>query len=401
MGAEMSMEQGARNTDQGATDKLSLSVPLPCRKAGIEITWRCNQRCIHCYYRRNHRLGRANDKPLEEAIAQVDAAKARGCNHIYLVGWGEPALYPRVNELLEYCNSQNLPMSMITNGSVPLRIYEKLFAKGLDHIHISMHAIGPVHSKIAGLPGAYGHQRELREWLRLNGLAWRSNTTLMQANYRMLNDIVEEALEFGDWHFVMLTFLPHYEWKRHVLDMAVPVDLLAPTIEAAADLLLAAGRLFTIRYFPFCHLQPKYWRYVVNAYYVQFDPWEWEYGQYNKDDIRSTLRGARALRKNVRIESCEARCLAWRHCGGWNRNYANAFGGDSILRPITEVPDVYRDCWDVDGGLHVLNPANLHSGTIRTSCADVGAATAPPAPIRSGNPVGAGSCPRSAEASCA
>jgi MoaA/NifB/PqqE/SkfB family radical SAM enzyme len=268
-------------------------------------------------------------------------------------------------ELLENCNNRGLPMSIITNGTARLGIYHELFDKGLDHVHLSMHAVGDTHNEIAGMESAYRRQHELRRWLKATNMPWRSNTTLMQANYRMLTEIIDEALEFDNFHFVMLTFLPHYEWKHHVLDMAVHPEDLAPRIEEAADRLIDAGKYFTIRYFPFCYLRPEYWQYVVNAFYVQFDPWEWEYGQYNKDDIRTSWRGARALRKNVRVESCEERCLAWRHCGGWNRKYCDAFGGDSILRPITEVPDMYRDVWDYDGGLHVLNPVNLHSGTIR------------------------------------
>jgi MoaA/NifB/PqqE/SkfB family radical SAM enzyme len=298
-------------------------------------------------------------------MRQVDEASERGCDHIYFVGWGEPALYPEIAEIVKYCRGLGLPTSMITNGAVPLKIYERLFELGLDHVHISTHAVGEVHDEIAGLKGAYRHQRELKRWLSEHDLPWRSNTTVMQKNFRMLKEIILEAMEFDIFHFVLLTFLPHYEWKRHVHDMAVHPEELAPHLEGAMDLLLAGKRWFTLRYFPFCHLQPKYWQYVVNAYYVQFDPWEWEYGQYNKDDIRSTFRGARALRKNVRVETCEARCLAWRHCGGWNRNYCNALGGDSILKPITEIPEMYKEHWDRDGGLHVLNPANLHSGTIQ------------------------------------
>ena len=146
-------------------------------------------------------------------------------------------------------------------------------------------------------------------------------------------------------------------------EVAVHPAELRPYIEDAADRLIEAGTYFTIRYQPLCHLAPRYWAYVVNARYVAFDPWEWNYS-LQIHDLEALWRDSVACGESTAChEPCD-RCSAYRHCGGWNRVYAEAFSGAG-LKAITEPPMIYADVWDTDGGLHNLNPANQLTGTIQ------------------------------------
>lgn len=340
-----------------------------CTKVGIDVTWRCNIKCQHCYYLRHKNFRKPNDKPLEEACREVDSAIERGCDQIYLVGWGEPCIYPYIFELLEYAHNKNMSSSIITNGALPVGIFEKLYNEGLDHLHISTHGISKIADKIAQVGGTYEKQLRLKKWLKENNLPWRSNTTVQLDNYKILNQLIEENVKYGIYHFVLLNFLPHYQWKHHVRDMAVHPAELRPYYEEALDLLIDSGIYFTLRYFPYCHISPKYWKYIVNAFYVPFDPWEWEYGNYRKDNPKTSWRHANALRKNVQIGACDEtwHCPAYIHCGGWNRAYNNGFGG--VVKPIVEeIPDEYKENWNDAGSIHIMNPANLLSGEIRYKC---------------------------------
>ena len=338
----------------------------PCTRVGLDVTWRCNWRCAHCFYLRNPSFHKSLEVDMGETKAKVDTAAAAGLDHAVLVGYGEPSLCPNLLEIVRYCHGKGLATSMITNGATGLRRFHECFDAGMDHLHISSHGLGETLDKVAGHCGAFEQQRELKVWLRRHGHPFRTNVTMQRLNYRELPDLAAYEITMGVYHFVMLGFLPHYEWGRrdgaYTREVAVHPAELRPYIEAAAEKLLEAGTYFTIRYHPLCHLAPHLWKYVVNARYVFYDPWEWNYPLTLKEP--DLWHAAVACGESVANHGTCDSCPAFRHCGGWNRVYAAAFDGAG-LQPIREVPDEYIDVWGADGGLHDLNPANRLGGSFR------------------------------------
>ena len=336
----------------------------PCTRVGIDVTWRCNWRCAHCFYLRSPNFHKAVDVPLAEVKAKIDLAKAGGLNHVVFVGYGEPSLCPNTPHIIEYAHGKGMATSMITNGATGLHRFKDYHQQGMDHLHLSSHGLGDTLNQIAGCPNAFAKQAELKEWMAAEGWPFRTNVSMQQKNYTELPDLVEYEMEHGVFHFVFLGFLPHYEWHNHVRSIAVHPAELRPYIETAVHRLLETETYFTIRYHPLCHLSPQFWRYVVNARYVFFDPWEWNY-DLQVHDVDRLWKASVACGESVANKSPCDRCLAYRHCGGWNRVYAAAFGG-ADLKPIVEIPGEYADVWDRDGGLHDLNPVNSLPGTIQT-----------------------------------
>jgi len=336
----------------------------PCRRVGVDITWKCNWRCRHCFYLRNGQLHRGGEVPLKEILAKIDKGRAGGLDHVVIVGYGEPSLSDNALPVIEYAKQQGMASSMITNGATGLERFKRFFGAGLDHVHISAHGLDGTLDKITKTPGSFQKQTELKEWLVSEGIPYRTNVTMQILNYTEIPDMVDFELARSVYHFVFLGFLPHYEWKEHVNTVAVHPGKLRGYIEEGADRLIEKGTLFTIRYHPFCHLSPMYWKYVVNARYVHFDPWEWNYDLQadNLDRLRKySVNCGESV--SIKTEPCKS-CLAYRHCGGWNQRYADAFNG-ADLKAITEVPGEYEPVWHREGGLHDLNRANCQSGTIR------------------------------------
>lgn len=357
-----------------ATPKVFNPVKLPkdvkalqlrqCTRVGVNLTWKCNWKCQNCFYRYNSNLHTNAEEPFESIKRQIDNAKARGCDHAVAVGFGEPSLYSEINKFVEYCNSVALTSSIITNGATGVKRFESLYASGINHLHVSVHHIGTELDKIAQVQNAGKLQHELKAFLKNNKLPWRSNTTLQADNYRSLPDIIANIIEYGAFHVVLLGFLPHYEWsdKSKALSVLIPPKNLRPFIEEACRILIEADKLFTIRYQPFCHLSPDLWKYVTNARYVIYDPWEWDYGHCGKPPDIFKLSAEKINSCGIKTEPCSL-CAVQLHCGGWNKTYAMLCGG-AKLRPITraEVPYEYLPYLDTYGGIHVLNPANKERG---------------------------------------
>jgi MoaA/NifB/PqqE/SkfB family radical SAM enzyme len=295
--------------------------------------------------------------------ARILAAKDAELNHCVFVGWGEPTCDPRLSELLDFIHEQGMASSIITNGMAGLDKYKTLYARGLDHIHLSAHGLGDTLDRIMGVPGAFVKQDELTQWLCDTGLPWRSNATIQQGNYKDLPQLAEFGCRRGVKHFVLLNWLPHYEQAVHTREIAVHPAELRPYVEEAADVLLAHNTLFTIRYFPLCHLSPQYWPYVTNAKYVPYDPWEWCQTPQCLD-LNIVKQDSERLRTNVACSQPCNQCLAARHCGGWNRTYVAAFDGAG-LTPIQAIPDEYADGWEQEGSLFDRNPANQETGTLQ------------------------------------
>jgi len=335
----------------------------PCTRVGIDTTWKCMARCKHCFYVRSPKFHCGQDVPLEEIKDKIDKGRRGGLDHVVFVGYGEPSCDRRTPEIIDYAHGLGMATSMITLGVTGLERFQGYRQQGMNHLHISSHGLGNTLDEIVGVKGAFQKQAELKQWMSDVGWPFRTNITMQQDNYRQLPDVVDYEIGKGVFHFVFLGFLPHYEWRDHVTSLAVHPAELRPYIEAGADRLLEVGKYFTIRYHPFCHLRPDLWKYIVNARYVFYDPWEWNYTLQVTDE-RELWGAAIKCGEAVAIqgEPCN-RCVMRNHCGGWNRIYAKAFDG-AELRPIVEVPDEYGDVWRFDGGLHQLNPINHLSGTI-------------------------------------
>jgi len=334
----------------------------PSRIAGLEnVTWKCNWNCVHCYFRNMPQLHTNVDTPLEELKRQIDAGKARGCEIVVLYGKGEPTLHAQINDIISYISSEkHMSPVIITNGSMGIKRYEKLYDLGLNHLHISVHGLGVTVDKIAERKGAGRKQMELLKWLHKNNLPFRTNITLQLLNHNQISDTVERVIQLGAFHVSLLNFLPHYKSTADIKAVAVnPIDLVS-TLEKSMEY-MERKIIFTLRYFPMCLLKPKFWKYVTNARYVIFDPWEYTSGRSFADmeEVWKTAVGMSDA-VGIRTQPCSS-CLLMNHCGGWNATYARIF--DFVgLNTVKEVPAGLREAVSKRGGLFDLNPANMREG---------------------------------------
>lgn len=331
-----------------------------CKRVGIDITKRCNWKCTTCFYRYNPSFNSQYDVPMKEVMRQAEEAKNRGCNHVVFIGWGETSLYSELIETIKEIRNIDMTVSMITNGTMSPSRGEKIYAAGLDHFHVSVHGLGNTLDKISGIEGSSSQQNIFKQWLKSNSIPWRSNTTLQLLNYQELPYIIDNIIDHGAFHVVLLGFLPHYEWKNRLQEVAVNPATLRPFVETASENVLKNNRLLTIRYHPHCHIKESLYPYITNARYVLYDPWEWEYGHCgeNEDTFkRSAIELGNSV-SNISVNPCKS-CDMNMHCGGWNKTYIDGFSGAGLkaIRKDT------LSFWSGEfGAFHKLNPANSMNG---------------------------------------
>lgn len=115
---------------------LRLSTPL---SAFWAITRKCNLRCSHCYAS-SFLEKESKELEITAAFQIIDTLKNMNIGEIVLEG-GEPLCYPNFCELVEYVKLKDIPITLITNGTMfSEKIIECINNKfdAYDAIQISM-----------------------------------------------------------------------------------------------------------------------------------------------------------------------------------------------------------------------------------------------------------------------
>ncbi len=128
--------------------------PPRVRMLYLEVTHRCNARCISCYTKAG------KEKPdvltFDEKKAVVAQAKALGAKTVSLSGSGEPLLYERLFDLIDFIRHLDMQAVIFTNGTVlDERTAERLIARNVI-TYVKLYSLDPeVFDRMMGRTDAY------------------------------------------------------------------------------------------------------------------------------------------------------------------------------------------------------------------------------------------------------
>lgn len=185
-------ERGARvgESDQTITQLIHagllievshLRVPTPSIE--LELTNRCNARCIMCPRNGLRPLGSMSNAAFKSVLRFIRLVRPSG---LILQGIGEPTLHPR---LLQWSADLRAalgaaPLVLVTNGmQLPLERLEGLRAAGLDHVQWSFHSLQEFrYNSIFGVEGYEVARRNLEAAIRAFGSFISVNFVIMDSN---------------------------------------------------------------------------------------------------------------------------------------------------------------------------------------------------------------------------
>ncbi len=107
----------------------------------VIVTTACPLACTYCHAEGSRPDGRG-DLPLDELVALLDVAVARGVRKIKLLG-GEPLARPDLPELIRRVARPDLDLSMITSGVARPERLDACFDAGLSRANLSIHGWTP------------------------------------------------------------------------------------------------------------------------------------------------------------------------------------------------------------------------------------------------------------------
>lgn len=164
---------------------LELAQPIT---AHLELTYRCNWRCVFCYNPRHHDLERLSG---EEWTAVLDDLRELGTLTVTLTG-GEPMTHPEFFEIARAARARAFALRIFTNGSlVTDSAADEIAALYPLGVEMSLHgATADVHDRATGTSGSFDRMIEGLGRLRKRAVPLVLKAPLTRLNEHQLAEMM-------------------------------------------------------------------------------------------------------------------------------------------------------------------------------------------------------------------
>lgn len=169
------------------------SIPRLPLHAGLDLTYRCNFDCRHCWVRIPPGAPEKRDElTFEEIRDVVDQARALGCREWSISG-GEPMLRPDFAEIFDYLTSRATGYSLNTNGTLITPAIARLLRRKGNKMVALYGATAEVCDHVTRTPGSFERTMRAFAYLREAGAGFTVQIIPMRDNHHQLADMIALA----------------------------------------------------------------------------------------------------------------------------------------------------------------------------------------------------------------
>ncbi len=165
---------------------------LALRYVWLELTNRCNCRCLHCYgaFGSPSKTAIRAELSFEEWKQIVDKIAEAGGKAIQLIG-GEPLLFPHFCELLDYAHNRGISsIDVFTNGTLMTPAILNAIKKAGASVRVSLYGHDAImHDRITQLSGSFVKLDHTLDQLREFEIPTKIAVVLMRENQDDLEKI--------------------------------------------------------------------------------------------------------------------------------------------------------------------------------------------------------------------
>src|ERR1700683_3530512 len=194
----------------------------------VDLTYRCNERCIHCYLdHEDHGEMKTDEiKNVLEQLAQT------GTLFLTFSG-GEIFLRADLFELLEFARSLHFDISLKTNALlIDSERARKLRDLRVRKIQISIYSAEPeVHDAITKVRGSLERTLAAIRFLQAEGLQVKIACPLMKQNLMAYRNVQALAAELGVPYVLDMTITPKMDGDMSLLQLRNPAQDLLPILQ--------------------------------------------------------------------------------------------------------------------------------------------------------------------------
>lgn len=167
-------------------------------KGMLELTRRCNVKCVHCYLGDARWLGDLDELTTIEMKKIIDSLVDLGVLWLFITG-GEPLLRKDFCEVWSYAHSKGLLLTLFTNGTL---IDEKMgnFLAQYPPLKIEISIYGATqmtYEKVTLVKGSFQRFKRGVEIILNMGFNWNLKTTLLKENIHEVQQMKSLATQWG------------------------------------------------------------------------------------------------------------------------------------------------------------------------------------------------------------
>ena len=199
----------------------------------LEITLRCNLRCVHCY-NFDRDLPYLPLKKREEELSDaeifriLDEVRDEGCLYLALTG-GESLVHPRLGDFVRHSASAGMMVTVKSNGTLlDAANSRKLAAEGAAAVEVSLYgADAATHDGFVKHDGAFARTVEGARAALDAGMRVKFSFVVVQRNADQVDRMMALASSIGVPYGIDPQITARYDGSRSSLDLRVD----RPTLE--------------------------------------------------------------------------------------------------------------------------------------------------------------------------
>ena len=194
---------------------IQLGIPLGVH---LDVTWRCNERCIHCYLDHDD-LGEMTYDEIDDLMSQMAAA---GVFFLTISG-GEPLLRKDLFDILRRARELTFNVKLKTNA-ILIREKEAALIRqlGLESVQVSIYSHrAEVHDAITKVKGSLERSLDAIRFMVSQGLKVTMANVVMKQTRFDYPGVQALAAEVGAHFTVDPTITPHINGDRSLLRLNI------------------------------------------------------------------------------------------------------------------------------------------------------------------------------------
>lgn len=185
---------------------------------GIELTNKCNFRCVHCY-ETMERDGEGEIFSTARLLEVIDELLSMGVVSVFLTG-GEAMLRPDFDFVYKYLRENGVLVAILSNGSTVTKEKCQLFQKYMPRmIDISLYgASEETYKKVTGMTGMFEKVIQGLNYLKEYKIPFQLKTVVLKENVNELDEMREIAKHFGVPFKFFSSVRPYNNGNREPID---------------------------------------------------------------------------------------------------------------------------------------------------------------------------------------
>ena len=186
--------------------------------AHMDITWRCNEKCVHCYLDHDDK-GEMTTDEVKDILRQLADA---GTFFLSISG-GEPLMRRDCFAILEYARALRFNVKLKTNAvMIGPQQAARIKKLGIEQVQISLYSHRPeVHDAITKVPGSLRRTIDGIRRLKANGVKVSVTDVLMRYNHGDVRAVKKLAKELDVNFVVDPTITPMLSGDRSILSLGI------------------------------------------------------------------------------------------------------------------------------------------------------------------------------------